>query len=1434
MTSHVSAFAVQSFLETLGPVHHQIDSYNRFVDQSIRDIIRTHGHLAVTHKGITYEVDFGDVVFNLPLHYEINGTTIDLTPKMCLDRDMTYMAEMLLDFSVKMPRGMTQYHERVPMGFIPVMVMSSLCRLTALRDDPSAMIALGEDIHDPGGYFIIQGQPKVVACREQMVVNRIYTFDVKSSKRRGALHGEVRNTAIDSYRETIFKTDLFDGTFLCSLPYIKESFPVSVVFYLLGISDPTLMLHLILPQEEHLAIPGLLDRASEVLQKTLEHSHRVTSEQEAWHYLCKIGRKVIVQDAELESHKTSILDNAHRLIDIDLFPQMGQGSEYRYAKACFLGLFLRQILYADVGHKPRSDDRDHMALKSMITPGMALTTLFSQVFLGLLRDIRSAIIKSIDAKDTINLKTFLFTKKEGIKTAMINAIKNNRWNLNKEKIAGLSQTLDKFNYVAGLQATRKTLKLLAKDSGLAEKPRELHGSQYQAVCPASSPEGKKVGFVGEYGAVGTVSVGEPGRPIITLIQSLPMVHSMTEIQRDPTYLGDTPILVNGALVGTTPVPDSLVSTLRRLKRSSNLHCETGIIYQKEDHEIHISTQAGRIIRPCLVIQEGVPVLASLVIPDKVNAWWYMITHGAVEWISKDEEEQVTIASRVEDITLPDAPCYDYAELGAENMYGLGAATIPFPEHNAAPRNSFQVAQGKQAIGVPGTNAMMRTDHRVYVLNQPNRPLAHTRNAESAHITDLPSGTNAVVMVYPMEGFNQEDSLVLNSASISMGFAAFTLLTPYSSVIRGNEKETLEIPSRETCTNFHGNASKLDPKLFHVLRGQRVERGDLLIGLVSRRDGTAKSISPKYDHELPGTVYRVFVCHNADGYVVIRIIVAQYRPLECSDKMSLPCGNKGTVSMIYSPVDLPQTLSGLIPEVLVNPLAFPSRMSFGIFFEALTGRKLASKLADQSMATVFKTSRDATPFQSDVTLERLMDELHAAGIPRCSEERVIDGRTGEMTSVPVFIGLNHYQRLKHLGVDKINCLTMDHEVLTDSGWKFFPQLTLHDKIATLDHGKLVYAHPTALHHYHYEGEMYHIVKIGHLDLKVTKNHRMYVSQREDDTWGLESLVTAETIMGKPVRYKKDAVWDAPDYQFILPEVRIGCGYHDPPQAVPMVQWLVLFGIWVARPGFTGVDFRQSRVTIICGRRTRKILIEMSRCMGLYRDDCDDKQRVTFQHGGMAVYLGSLLESIHEQLPSWVWQLSRQQCRRLLYGMKVGQYEGNSTPLDSDIETKEESYVCHSSRFADDMVRLLLHCGWSGTKMVYHRFERLHGISTLVGTYWVVTLERKNTPRVNVSGLEAPESEHVTTEKCPVFCVSVPSEVFYVRRNGIPIWTGNSRAKGQRDRLTQQPVEGRAHGGGQRCGVNERPSGNERKVSASLEVIALRQHFQIQGKSVMLPS
>ncbi len=436
--------------------------------------------------------------------------------------------------------------------------------------------------------------------------------------------------------------------------------------------------------------------------------------------------------------------------------------------------------------------------------------------------------------------------------------------------------------------------------------------------------------------------------------------------------------------------------------------------------------------------------------------------------------------------------------------------------------------------------------------------------------------------------------------------------------------------------------------------------------------------------------------------------------------------------------------------------------------------------------------DATSFEDcdeseETTQKKLEDMLVKLGYPRGGEEMFIDGTTGKMFQAPLFIGTCYYQRLKHMVDDKIHCLTPDHEVLTWKGWKNIVDVTKDDKIASLQDGKLVYDLPSNVFEYDYNGKLYHISN-QQLNLMVTPTHKMWTAVPSGTTkkeW-IYGLREARNIFGKHVKYQKDAAWDKDDYQFILKGTyTIG----EPDVAVDMNAWLTFFGIWIAE-GWTDVTDRT--IIVVNKQSVIETLVPAIEKLGFrYYISFDEKMYII--NSPLWHYMIDLgVSAVNKRLPSWVWKLSSRQARLLLDSMilRCG---------------RSVRYYTNSIGLADDVQRLCLHAGWSGIKYK-HSDAANHSVIGGRHVYftaddWSIEINKtENNPAVNYghSKVQDIQTEEWINYEGKVYCVEVPGNIFYVRRNGKSVWTGNSRSKGPVHIMTRQPIDGRLRDGGLRFG------------------------------------
>jgi hypothetical protein len=392
------------------------------------------------------------------------------------------------------------------------------------------------------------------------------------------------------------------------------------------------------------------------------------------------------------------------------------------------------------------------------------------------------------------------------------------------------------------------------------------------------------------------------------------------------------------------------------------------------------------------------------------------------------------------------------------------------------------------------------------------------------------------------------------------------------------------------------------------------------------------------------------------------------------------------------------------------------------------------------------SIDGTPFtkMDPNDLGAILEK--ECGFQKNGLEILYNGRTGEQIESMIFVGPSYYHRLKHMVADKIHCLKPDHDVLTLAGWKAIPEITADDEIGCLVDNKLVYQKPINVFHYpEYKGKMYRVSN-QHVDLDVTANHRMYVSQSQKlDEY---EFIRADEIEGKNLRYKRDAEWDAPDYQFVLP------AFSDKPErSLDMEAWLIFMGIWITNG------------SIIDKRHFKK---DAAMKMLEFNDSQFENYMNEFAVGGES----------NKFLPEWVFKLSQSQARILIENMIL---EDGNTLI----------YSTKSLRLADQFSQLCLHAGWSAMKMSHTQND---------GSIQQTVNKTQNNPEVNHQPHK--KEDALYDYEGPVHCVEVEGNVFMVRRNGKPVWTGNSRSSGPYSQLVRQPSVGRARDGGLRVGEMEK--------------------------------
>lgn len=575
---------------------------------------------------------------------------------------------------------------------------------------------------------------------------------------------------------------------------------------------------------------------------------------------------------------------------------------------------------------------------------------------------------------------------------------------------------------------------------------------------------------------------------------------------------------------------------------------------------------------------------------------------------------------------------------------------------------------------------------------------------------------------------------------------------------------------------------------------------------------------------------------------VQLYLAEKRKLQVGDKMAGRHGNKGIISQILPRQDMPYLPDGTIIDMVLNPLGVPSRMNVGQIYECLLG--LAAKYLGSHFKILPFDEIYGPEASRSFTYAKLYEARKKTGKKwllnsnHPGKIKIFDGRTGEPFHQAVTVGIAYILKLVHLVDDKIHCLTSDHEVLTTDGWISIDKVSTEHKVATLEHftGELIYQNPLHVFNYpQYNGDLYHI-KNENIDLLVTLNHRMLVKEGKNYTQSFEDykLIEAKDIFGKHYQYLKNANWMKDDYQFTLPAI-VSNSLFVPERKVAMDDWLTFFGLWIAEGWVvnneiteklknTSKDLNDSKklskedlnknTTVLNELKHKEVYqVQISHCkqhvtdvfgkaansLGYEYRIIDEK--VIIHDKQLCTYLRSLsVGAPNKYLPSWVWELSKTQAQKLLHALCLG---------DGTWHNISVSYYTSSIKLVDDIMRLALHAGWSANKYLHIPKDTE---STIEGRkiisnddIWHISLiKSKNNPAVNHDHHKKQNTqveEIISSYQGSVHCLSVLNEVFYVRRNGFPVWTGNSRSTGPYSLVTQQPLRGRSKFGGQRVGEME---------------------------------
>lgn len=670
---------VPAFLQIKGLVRQHIDSFNYFINVDIKKIVQANEKVLCDADPMFY-LKYLDVRVGKPDYEDGYNITKDTTPHECRLRDMTYSAPIYVDIEY------TRTNQRVIrnnllIGRMPIMLRSSNCVLANKTEFELSKV--NECPHDPGGYFVVRGTEKVILIQEQLSWNKMITEEY---------NGQVQCQVTSSTHEKKSRTIILSkhGKYYLRHNSMAEDIPLVVIFKAMGLAS----------DQEIMQLVGMDVVSQKKLGPSLVETSnlKVFTQKRALEFM---GSKLVVKRYQTMSKAKVPADEARELLQTTILAHVPVENFNFQLKCVYVALMVRRVMAAEID-KTTMDDRDYYGNKRLELAGSLLSLMFEDLFKRMNWDLKTTANKMIPKTKAAQFDIVKHIGSALITVGLESAISSGNWTIKRFKMdrGGVTQVLSRLSYISALGMMTRVNSQFEKTRKVSG-PRSLQPSQWGMLCPSDTPEGEACGLVKNLALMTHVTTEVDEEPVIRLaynsgVEDIRFLPGET-INHPKAYT----VFINGNILGVTIGPQRLVTVFRMMRRRNKIGAFVSVHTSPSQRCVYIHTDGGRLCRPYIIVTAGRTLVLQKHIDELLadtRKFEDFLHDGLIEYLDVNEENDSIIACREDEI---DPEKTTHLEIEVFTLLGVCAGLVPYPHHNQSPRNTYQCAMGKQAMGVIG-------------------------------------------------------------------------------------------------------------------------------------------------------------------------------------------------------------------------------------------------------------------------------------------------------------------------------------------------------------------------------------------------------------------------------------------------------------------------------------------------------------------------------------------------------------------------------------------------------------------------------------------------------------------------------------------------------------------------------------------------------------